>query len=123
MMRVWQGTEWHVDLTHETLYLDGPLSAAKLAELVDGTETYPIPRESLDLADNDAVLARVGELVRERCNLDASRGSLACDNASTLDADVFVIPFLQLAHCTLYTTPVLPEPPADTVPYPVDSPD
>ncbi|MXR40753.1 phosphoglucosamine mutase [Halobaculum sp. WSA2] len=64
----------------ETLCPDGPLAAAKLAalvdaeeslaELVDGIETYPIQRENIEVEDNDAVMAAVETLARERYESD-----------------------------------------------------
>ena len=67
----------------ETLCPDGPLAACKLAELVDerplserssAVETYPIRRTSVEVADKQRVLERVGERVRDRY-----------DDVSTLD--------------------------------------
>ncbi len=60
----------------ETLCPDGPLAACKLAEivssrgplsaLIDTIDRYPIVRDSLEVADNEAVLERVRETVVAR---------------------------------------------------------
>ena len=62
----------------ETLCPDGPLAAAKLAalvndegslgELVDGIDTYPIRRESIEVENNESVMRAVKTLASERYN-------------------------------------------------------
>ncbi|MFP8891149.1 phosphoglucosamine mutase [Natrialbaceae archaeon A-CW2] len=60
----------------ETLCPDGPLAACRLVELVadagplsalvDSVDTYPIRRDSLEVADNTAVMATITDRVTER---------------------------------------------------------
>jgi len=60
----------------ETLCPDGPLAAAKLVELVAdagplsalvaAVDTYPLERDSLEVADKSAVMAAVEDVARER---------------------------------------------------------